>query len=53
MNRISDLAVVPYPPDQSSRPDFRGFRGEETEMITKVAFSAATHSDTEIPTVVR
>ena len=27
--RISDFAVVPYPPDQSSRPEFAGLRREK------------------------
>ena len=27
--RISDFAVVPYPLDHSSRPEFAGFRREE------------------------
>ena len=28
-SRISDFAVVPYPPDQSSRPEFAGLRREK------------------------
>ena len=29
LTRISDFAVVPYPPDQSSRPEFAGLRREK------------------------